>query len=182
MKERKRNTCGRRFCRMVLLVGLLLAAGCGSKQKEEAEPELQKDETMLVGLILSSTDDPANETLIVDFEELAEDIGAELMIRKPDVTYAEAQEARTMTGDFILYDVNPIEYQMLYVNELVEADADVIAVCANHPTRLEPVLTAAKDLGIQVCAIEQPVEETCYDAFAQVDEAAAVVRQLAEKD
>lgn len=181
MKRENRRVLKGLGCLFGLLLTFALAAGCGAKKEEELVPdESVKEKTPLIGLILTSTDAPENDALVADFETMAEEAGAELMVLYPDVTSIEAEEARAMTGDFILYDVNPIEYQMLHVNELVEADADVIAIYANHPQRLESVLTAAKGVGIQVCAIEQEIGEESFDVYADLDEAADAVKELIE--
>lgn len=60
---------------------------------------------------------------------------------------------------FALCDVDPIEYQMLAVNELVAEDVDVIAIHANHEEALESVLSAARSVGVRVIAFEQPVTD-----------------------
>ena len=86
-----------------------------------------------IGLILTSRDDPENESVEAVFQELADRLGAELSVQTPDVSATEAAEARELAyHTFALCDVNPIEYQMLAVNELVAENVDVIAIHANH--------------------------------------------------
>lgn len=163
---------------------LLLLGGCDSGgekkvQKEsasEAESGEEKTENTVlrIGLILSSRDDTENEELEAAFQSLALELGAELSVKTPDVTATEAAEAREFSyHSFILCDVNPIEYQMLAVNELVAEDADYIVIHANHREALEGILTSARGVGIQVIALEQEMTEGSFDAYADTAEKAA---------
>ena len=165
--------------------GCLILGGCGT-QTVETDPEAVQEHTMeaktpKIGLILASQDDPQNEALILQFEELSEELGAELRVCIPEVTCEEAKEARALDNDFILCDVDPVEYQMLFMNELVEDGVDVVAICANHPQGLEPVLTAARGIGIRICAIGWEVGEESCDAQTSVDDAAECVQELLQE-
>ncbi len=163
---------------------LLFIGGCGSagekKVREETasktaqEEEKFEDIPLRIGLILSSRDDAENEELEAAFQSLASELGAELSIKTPDVTAAEAAEARKLSyHSFVLCDVNPIEYQMLEVNELVAEDADYIVIHANHREALEGILASARGVGIQVIALEQEMTEGSFDAYADTAEKAA---------
>ena len=75
--------------------------------------------------------------------------------------------------------MDPIEYQMLAVNEFVAEGADVIAVHANHPEALEGVLAAARGVGVQICAWGcQLTEESCDVYVETAEEASAAALEL----
>ena len=171
------------------LLGILLCgplSGCGQEKVAETEASEKKSEAIeqknpdvgeqisRIGLILTSRDAPENEQVQTDFENLAEALGAELHVKTPDVSAADETrglEYRT----FALCDVDPIEYQMLAVNELVAEDVDVIAIHANHEEALESVLSAARSVGVRVIAFEQPVTDAGCDGYAETSEEAVAV-------
>lgn len=166
-----------------LLCGLL--GGCGQNRIEAAEASESRTEpessaaepkaSLGIGLILTSRDDPENESVEAVFQELADRLGAELRVKTPDVSAAEADEARKLAyHTFVLCDVDPIEYQMLAVNELVAENVDVIAIHANHEEALESVLSAARGVGIRVIAFGQEVTEESCDGYAKTAEQAAL--------
>ena len=173
------------------LLGILLCgplSGCGQEKVAEAEASEKKSKAIeqenpdageqisRIGLILTSRDDSENEQVQTDFENLAEALGAELHVKTPDVSAAEADEARGLEyRTFALCDVDPIEYQMLAVNELVAEDVDVIAIHANHEEALESVLSAARSVGVRVIAFEQPVTDAGCDGYAETSEEAVAV-------
>ena len=168
------------------LLGILLCgplSGCGQEKVAEAEASEKKSENpdageqiSRIGLILTSRDDSENEQVQTDFENLAEALGAELHVKTPDVSAAEADEARGLEyRTFALCDVDPIEYQMLAVNELVAEDVDIIAIHANHTEALESVLSAARSVGVRVIAFEQPVTDAGCDGYAETSEEAVAV-------
>lgn len=167
---------------LILLCGLL--SGCGQQQvkAQAAAPASSSasaettQETLRIGLILTSRDDPENEAVQTAFEALAEELGADLSVKTPDVSAAEAAEARGLEyRTFALCDVDPIEYQMLAVNELIAEDVDVIAIHANHTEALESVLSAARGVGVRVIAFEQPVTDASCDGYAETSEEAVAV-------
>ena len=168
---------------MCLLCGLL--GGCGQSRVEATEASVARTEpessaaepkaSLEIGLILTSRDDPENESVEAVFQELADRLGAELSVQTPDVSATEAAEARELAyHTFVLCDVNPIEYQMLAVNELVAENVDVIAIHANHEEALESVLSAARGVGIRVIAFGQEVTEESRDEYAKTAEQAAL--------
>lgn len=170
----------------ILLCGLL--SGCGQEKVAEAEASERESEAIeqenpdageqisRIGLILTSRDDPENEQVQIEFENLAEALGAELHVKTPDVSAAEADEARGLEyRTFALCDVDPIEYQMLAVNELVAENVDVIAIHTNHEEALESVLSAARSVGVRVIAFEQPVTDASCDGYAETSEEAVAV-------
>lgn len=173
-----------RLLAICLLCGLL--GGCGQSRgdtveasESRTEPESSAAEpkaSLEIGLILTSRDDPENESVEAVFQELADRLGAELRVKTPDVSAAEADEARKLDyHTFVLCDVDPIEYQMLAVNELVAENVDVIAIHANHEEALESVLSAARGVGIRVIAFEQPVTDASCDGYAETSEEAVAV-------
>lgn len=141
------------------------------------------EDSPVLALILTSRDAGENSELIKNFREKALEEGAEFLVKIPDVTEEEAQKARLETGDFVLCDVNPIEYQMLLINELVAEDVDVIAIHPNHSEALEPVLAAARAVGIRICAFGQEVGEESCDVYTTAEKApeAAVGLLLVEE-
>lgn len=173
-----RNIFRKEFFFLGVLLLLLFLTGCGqsadntvaAEQEENGAAATTQTEDVVIGLILTSQDAEENDALIQDFEALAEKMGAELLVRIPEVTCAQAEEARSLTEDFVLCEVDPIEYQMLHVNEMVAEDADVIVIHANHPQALEPVLTAARSVGTQVCAFGQEVGEESCDIYVEAGE------------
>ena len=169
----------------ILLCGLL--SGCGQEKVAEAEASERESEAIeqenpdageqisRIGLILTSRDDPENESVEAVFQELADRLGAELSVQTPDVSATEAAETRELAyHTFVLCDVNPIEYQMLAVNELVAENVDVIAIHANHEEALESVLSAARGVGIRVIAFGQEVTEESRDGYVKTAEQAAL--------
>ena len=157
-----------RFClaagTLCLAAGFLLT-GCKGNEKMEAYqnsgaqteqsglPEREQEKKPAAGLILTSRDAGENEEIVEAMEELAHENDFRLVVYTPDVSEQEAAEAEDLeTGSFASCDVDPIEYQMLGVNELVAEDVDVIAIHPNHSEALESVLSAARGVGIQICA------------------------------
>ena len=126
------------------------------------------DTAFVIGLVLSACDDEDNDEVIALFEELASLKGASLEVYIPDVTKEEVDKALALeTGTFQIMDVNPIEYQMLGVNEMVAAGAEVIAIKPNHPEALESVLGAAMAVGIKVCVWGTEVPDGSYDIYEE---------------
>ena len=172
---------------MVLSLILLALGGCigggpGTEKKDDGElmqeePILREKEPV-IGLILTSEDADENEEIISGFREEAKAAGARLEVRIPPVSREDAREAAKLTGSFVLCQVDPIEYQMLFVNELVAEDVDVIAIWANHSEALESVLAAARSVGIRICAFGQEVGEESRDFYAETEEAAAKAASL----
>lgn len=170
----------------LLLCGILLVLSGCSKQEESSEAFTLRAETAeemgmeepVLALVLSSRDGEENEELMERFQEEAERTGVRLLVRFPDVSQEEAEEAREETGDFVLCDVNPIEYQMLLINELVSENVDVIAICPNHSQALEPVLAGARSVGIRVCAFGLDVGEESCDVYAATEDAPAAAVAL----
>lgn len=168
----------RRAGSLLLLGMLLLLSACGRRQEsqeaftmraENAE-EMNTEEPVLA-LVLTSRDAEENERLIERFQEEAEKAGARLLVRFPDVSRAEAEEAEKETGNFVICDVNPIEYQMLIINELTAENVDVIAIRPNHSQALEPVLAGARAVGIRICAFGLEPGKECFDVYASTEEA-----------
>lgn len=175
----KRND--RRSARRVFgaLLGVVLSAAAGCMPAAEdgqaaaGDVSLQAEltaeaaqEEPAAGLILTSRDAEENESIIAGLEEMAESNGIRLLVYTPDVSAAEAEEAGGLEmGSFASCDVNPIEYQMLGVNEFAAENVDVIAIHANHSEALESVLTAARGIGIRICAWGCEVQEGCFDTY-----------------
>lgn len=177
MKEKKMRDRGKTVSCIVLagvLVLLLTAAGCGSGEKgstdsnsDTVKTEEQK-EKRVIGLILTSRDAGENESVTEAVEKIADETGAELLIRTPDVSAEEAEEAASLTyGSFILYDVDPIEYQMLALNELTAEDADVILIHPNHGEALDGVLSAAGGVGAAVYVWGEKPSEGSFDVYEE---------------
>ena len=162
------------------LLGILLCgplSGCGQEKVAESEASENKFEVIeqenpdageqiaRIGLILTSRDDPENESVEAVFQELADRLGAELSVQTPDVSATEAAEARELAyHTFVLCDVN----------ELVAENVDVIAIHANHEEALESVLSAARGVGIRVIAFGQEVTEESCDEYVKTAEQAAL--------
>jgi len=113
------------------LILLLALAGCGQGEHmriedQPGEQEAGQRKPPLVGLILSSRDAEENEELIQQFEAVAKDMGAQLLVRIPEVSDKDAEEARGQQNSFVLCEVDPIEYQMLYVNEMVAVIEEIL--------------------------------------------------------
>ena len=168
------------------------AACTGTEEPDAAETNTESIERTentehidtAVGLILTSRDDEENEAVLASMEELAVEKDFRLVVYTPDVSAEEAEEAAKLEqGSFASCDVDPIEYQMLGVNELVAEDVDVIALHPNHSEALESVLGAARGVGIQVCAWECPVTEESFDVYVEgAAEVPAAVQELLEAE
>lgn len=168
---------GKTVSRIVLtgvLALLLTAAGCGSKENGSADLDSdtvkteEQKEKRVIGLILTSRDAGENESVTEAVEKIADETGAELLIRTPDVSAEEAEEAASLTyGSFILYDVDPIEYQMLALNELIAEDADVILIHPNHGEALDGVLAAARGVGAKIYTWGEKPSEGGFDVHKE---------------
>ncbi len=168
---------GKTVSRIVLagvLALLLTAAGCGSKENGSADPDSdtvkteEQKEKRVIGLILTSRDAGENESVTKAVEKIADETGAGLLIRTPDVSAEEAEEAASLTyGSFILYDVDPIEYQMLALNELIAEDADVILIHPNHGEALDGVLAAARGVGAKIYTWGEKPSEGGFDVHKE---------------
>ncbi len=177
MKEKKMRDRGKTVSRIVLagvLALLLTAAGCGSKENGSADPDSdtvkteEQKEKRVIGLILTSRDAGENESVTKAVEKIADETGAGLLIRTPDVSAEEAEEAASLTyGSFILYDVDPIEYQMLALNELIAEDADVILIHPNHGEALDGVLAAARGVGAKIYTWGEKPSEGGFDVHKE---------------
>lgn len=167
---------------------LILLCGCGKAQGSDQDPtqamraqEAYKAEDSVIGLILSSQDAEENEELISSFQKETDAVGARLLIRVPEVSKEDAEKAVALTGSFVLCDVDPVEFQMLFVDEMVAEDVDVIAIWANHGDALEPVLSAARAVGIQVCVFGCQVTEDSFDLYVEMEDAASAAVGLLQK-
>ena len=187
MFDKKKGRCFRysaEFClTLCLTAGLAGCAGApeASNTQESMKAELMAEtKTPVIGLILTSRDSGENESAAAGFEEMAQKEGVELLIYTPDVSAEDAEQAGDLeTGTFASCDVDPIEYQMLAVNEFVAEGTDVIAVHANHPEALEGVLAAARGVGVQICAWGcQLTEESCDVYVETAEEASAAALEL----
>ncbi len=176
---------------LVFLCILGLLAGCGRHSAETVEEfssaqteaeSAASGESLRIGLVLTSRDDPENEAVQEAFQTLEENLGAEISVKTPDVSAKEADEARTLAyHTFVLCDVNPIEYQMLAVDELIAEDADIIAIHANHKEALESVLAAARKVGVRVIAFEEPVTDASFDIYTDTaEEAVDAIKETEE--
>lgn len=145
--------------------------------RAENAQDIEKEQPILA-LVLTSRDAPENEGLIESFQEMAEEQEAELLIRFPDVSEKEALEAQTLKGSFILCEVDPIEYQMLIINELVAENTDVIAIHPNHKEALDPILTAARATGIRICAFGHEIGEESRDIYTTTEQAPTGTAEL----
>jgi len=172
---------------LLALLAVLTLGGCTGNSPENGSPDgasgqadsgTEEAKTPVIGLILSSEDAKENETVIAGFQEAAGEAGAELLVRIPEVSDADARKAGELTDSFVLCEVDPVEYQMLLVNELVAEDVDVIAIHANHRDALEPVLSAARAVGIRVCAFGLEVNERSFDIYADTADAPEAVAEL----
>jgi ABC-type sugar transport system substrate-binding protein len=168
---RKKCISGIAAALLLLLVGMTAACGSKAAVQDEESGENKTGSQPVIGLILTSEDAPENEAVAEAFQKAAEKAGARLEVRMPEVTWAEARMAEALTDDFVLCEVDPIEYQMLIVDELVAENVDVIAIHANHSEALTPVLQGARAVGIRVCAFGTEVEETACDSYSQTEEA-----------
>lgn len=144
------------------------AADTGEAMKAELVAEMEEP---VAGLLLTSRDAEENEAVILAMEEMAEENGARLVVYTPDVSAREAEEAGDMEmGSFASCDVNPVEYQMLGVNQFAAEGVDVMAVHANHSEALESVLAAARGIGIRICAWGREVSEGSFDIYVETAE------------
>ncbi len=167
---KKQKTAGS----FIFLMVLIILCGCAARTRETDTLVRGQEETDMppqIGLVLTSEDAEENEALISGFQEAAAFAGAGLLVKIPQVTEAEASQAASLTGSFVLCEVDPIEYQMFLVNDLVAEDVDVIAIHANHSEALEPVLSAARAVGIRVCAFGREVAEESCDVYAGTEDA-----------
>lgn len=189
-KQRMGQRAVRCSALLSLLAVFLILSACGRQESGEETLIMRAEnakavsgEAPALALVLASRDGAENEELIESFRETAKEQGAELLVRLPDVSEEEAREARELAGSFVLCEVDPIEYQMLLLNELVAEEADVIAIHPNHSEALEPVLAAARAVGIRICAFGQEVgEESCdiYTTAGEAPQAAAGLLQAEE--
>ena len=148
-------------------------------EESSAGDSVSEEAAKIVGLILTSQDADENEEVISAFEELAAGLGLETLIYIPDVAASEAEAALDMeTGTFQSCDVNPIEYQMLGINEMVAADADAFIIRPNHAEALDGVLGAARSVGI--CVITYGVETAERTADFHAETYAAALEYLEE--
>ncbi len=175
------------FCCLSAAAGTAACAGTekpgGAELNTESIERTENTDTA-VGLILTSRDDEENEEVLTSMEELAEEKGFRLVVYTPDVSIEEAKEAEKLElGSFASCDVNPIEYQMLGVNELVAEKVGVIALHPNHSEALESVLGAARGMGVRICAWECPVTEHSFDVYVEsAAEVPAAVQELLEAE
>lgn len=188
--QKKRGSL--RWITALSLAGCLSAglAGCAGTAEVRNAQEAMKAEltaetkTPVLGVILTSRDSEENEGVTADFAEMAEEEGMKLLIYTPDVSAEDAEWAEGLEpGTFASCDVDPIEYQMLAVNEFVAEDVDVIAVHANHREALEGVLAAARGVGIPVCAWDCELTERCCDVYVEnAEDAPAAVLKLLNRE
>ena len=125
-KQRMGQRAVRCSALLSLLAVFLILSACGRQENEEETLIMRAEnakavsgEAPALALVLASRDGAENEELIKSFRETAKEQGAELLVRLPDVSEEEAREARELAGSFVLCEVDPIEYQMLLLNELV---------------------------------------------------------------
>lgn len=180
MKTKKQSL--RLWLPLLLFPILTTLTACKSQDQNQDQAALMlraenaqtiEEESPILALVLTSRDAKENQELIDRFQETAKEQGARLLVRLPDVSEEEALKAMGLTEPFTLCEVDPIEYQMLLINELVAENADVIAIHPNHKEALDPILTAARAVGIRICAFGQEVGEESRDIYTTPEEAAA---------
>lgn len=175
----------------LILGAALLLGGCRGSWNRAGEAEegpVQEDavgeaEEKVIGLLLSSRDAGENEAVTAAFTRMARAEGARLLVYTPDVSEEEAEEAAGLSYDsLVLCEADPIEYQMLGLNEFVAEAADVIALHGNHEEALSGVLEAARGVGIKVCAWDRELLEGSFDVYEKTaEEVAEAAAELVKK-
>ena len=90
-----------------------------------------------IAIVVKSTGNPYNERQIAGFEEAANELGAQVIVKAPDSPTVEAQLAM--------------------VDELIIQKVDGIAIAGNDPDALQNTLQKAMDAGIPVVSFDSAV-------------------------
>ena len=94
MKDRNRKWL---LCLLFLVAACLMGCTSQGQDKTQNSPEASAGtEGLVIGLILTSQDAEENDDLISEFEELSRELGAELLVGVPEVSWEAAKEARNL--------------------------------------------------------------------------------------
>lgn len=130
---------------LVLVIGLGLS-GCGNKTANTAsssQTTTAKSESSKTGgkkriaIVVKNTGNPYNEKEAEGFKTALEELGDEAIIQEPDQPTAEAQ--------------------IQIIQQLIAQKVDAIAIAANDPDALQPVLQKAMSQGIKVLSLDSAV-------------------------
>ncbi|MGI1692150.1 rhamnose ABC transporter substrate-binding protein [Thermoanaerobacter uzonensis] len=128
---------------LVIVLGL---SGCGNKTANTAsssQTTTTKSESSKTGgkkriaIVVKNTGNPYNEKEAEGFKTALEELGDEAIIQEPDQPTAEAQ--------------------IQIIQQLIAQKVDAIAIAANDPDALQPVLQKAMSQGIKVLSLDSAV-------------------------
>lgn len=128
---------------LVIVLGL---SGCGNKtanttsssQTTTTKSETSKTEgKKRIAIVVKNTGNPYNEKEAEGFKTALEELGDEAIIQEPDQPTAEAQ--------------------IQIIQQLIAQKVDAIAIAANDPDALQPVLQKAMSQGIKVLSLDSAV-------------------------
>jgi rhamnose transport system substrate-binding protein len=128
---------------LVIVLGL---SGCGNKTANttsSSQTTTTKSETSKTGgknriaIVVKNTGNPYNEKEAEGFKTALEELGDEAIIQEPDQPTAEAQ--------------------IQIIQQLIAQKVDAIAIAANDPDALQPVLQKAMSQGIKVLSLDSAV-------------------------
>ncbi|HHY80180.1 MAG TPA: rhamnose ABC transporter substrate-binding protein [Thermoanaerobacter sp.] len=130
----------------LVLVVVLGLSGCGNKTANttsSSQTTTTKSETSKSGgkkriaIVVKNTGNPYNEKEAEGFKTALEELGDEAIIQEPDQPTAEAQ--------------------IQIIQQLIAQKVDAIAIAANDPDALQPVLQKAMSQGIKVLSLDSAV-------------------------
>jgi rhamnose transport system substrate-binding protein len=128
---------------LVIVLGL---SGCGNKTVNTAsssQTTTTKSESSKTGdkkriaIVVKNTGNPYNKKEAEGFKTALEELGDEAIIQEPDQPTAEAQ--------------------IQIIQQLIAQKVDAIAIAANDPDALQPVLQKAMSQGIKVLSLDSAV-------------------------
>lgn len=128
---------------LVIVLGL---SGCGNKtanttsSSQTTTTESESSKTggkKRIAIVVKNTGNPYNEKEAEGFKTALEELGDEAIIQEPDQPTAEAQ--------------------IQIIQQLIAQKVDAIAIAANDPDALQPVLQKAMSQGIKVLSLDSAV-------------------------
>lgn len=165
------------ICACTLLAASLLSAcssGGGNAQQTGGEASSGQESSAASGsaastgssggkklaFVVKSTGNPYMERMIDGFKDVASKLGHTVVVKEPEQPTAEAQ--------------------ISMINEVVAQKVDGIAVAANDPDALQPILSKAKEKGIKVVSCDSSVNAQSRDVHVNQADPVAIGKALVE--
>ena len=141
----------------LILFAIFQLTGCGKVAYGDTNTGYLSGKTFAI--VVKSAGNENLKKMTEGFKEVIEGQGGKVIVKEP--SYA--------TND-----------QTELVSSLISQDVSGISIAVNNPASLEPVLSEAKDRGINIIAFDSPASQKSRDIFVNQVETGQIGRALAD--